>query len=78
MTHEDLPTTISVQVAARLLGISPSSCYRAVRGGSFPTAAHQVNGRYVVATRPLLEFLGLETLPEWGHTEIDTDTPQAA
>lgn len=27
---------------------------------------------------PLLEFLGLETLPEWAHTETDTDTQRAA
>ncbi|MDK8819042.1 helix-turn-helix domain-containing protein [Corynebacterium amycolatum] len=72
------PPTIPVPVAARLLGMSKSSVYRAIRTGNFPTAAHQVNGRYVIATRPLLEFLGLETLPEWAHTETDTDTPRAA
>lgn len=78
MAFEELPPTISVQVASRLLGISPSSGYRAIRCGNFPTAAHQVNGRYVIATRPLLEFLGLETLPEWAHAETDTDTQRAA
>lgn len=72
------PPTIPAPVAARLLGMSKSSVYRAIRCGNFPTAAHQVNGRYVIATRPLLEFLGLETLPEWAHTETDTDTQRAA
>ncbi len=46
------PPTIPAPVAARLLGMSKSSVYRAIRSGNFPTAAHQVNGRYVIATRP--------------------------
>ncbi|MBC6821450.1 helix-turn-helix domain-containing protein [Corynebacterium sp. LK33] len=78
MTSPEIIATTPVSVAARLLGMSESSVYRAIRTGNFPTAAHRVNGRYVIATRPLLEFLGLETLPEWAHTETDTDTQRAA
>ena len=63
MTYEEPPITISVQVAGRLLGMSVASVYRAIRSGDFPTPARKVNGRYIIATKPLLDFLGLDELP---------------
>lgn len=58
------PATISVPRAAQLLGISASGAYTAARAGKFPTKVIQIGGRYVVPTKPLLELLGLDELPE--------------
>lgn len=70
-----IQATVSADVAGRLLGMSVASVYRAIRSGDFPTTAHRVNGRYIIAKKPLLDFLGLDELP----TEVtSTDTPQAA
>lgn len=58
------PATVSVSRAAELIGIGRSSAYQAARNGSFPTKIIQIGGRYVVPTKPLLELLGLDELPE--------------
>lgn len=57
------PATVSIPVAANLLGISRSSAYEAARTGKFPTPVLKINGRYVVPTKPLLDALGLDELP---------------
>lgn len=57
------PPTITIPVAAELLGISASSAYAAVRDGKFPVKVIQISGRYVIPTKPLLELLGLDELP---------------
>jgi excisionase family DNA binding protein len=53
----ELPPTISVQHAARLLGVSRSSAYRAAARGQLPTITF--GRRLLVPTRPLLELLGV-------------------
>lgn len=58
MTLPNSPT-VSIRVAAELLGIGSSTAYAAARDGKFPTKIIRINGRYVVPTRPLLELLGL-------------------
>ncbi|MCG7235247.1 AlpA family transcriptional regulator [Corynebacterium sp. ACRQP] len=55
--------TVSIPVAADLLGISRSGAYNAARAGKFPTPVLKINGRYVVPTKPLLDALGLDELP---------------
>ncbi|MGJ4070747.1 helix-turn-helix transcriptional regulator [Corynebacterium macclintockiae] len=70
--------TIPAPVAARLLGMSKASVYRAIQEGTFPTPSSKVGGRYLIATRPLLDFLGMDTLPDWAHDDTDTPTPQSA
>lgn len=57
------PATVSIPVAANLLGIGRSSAYEAARNGKFPTPVLKINGRYVVPTKPLLDALGLDELP---------------
>jgi excisionase family DNA binding protein len=52
-----LPPTISVQHAARLLGVSRSAAYRAAARGQLPTITF--GRRLLVPTRPLLELLGV-------------------
>lgn len=59
-----MPTTISVPRAAGVLGVSPSSAYRAIHEGSFPVKAIKIGkGRYVIPTKPLLDLIGLDELP---------------
>lgn len=54
----DLPLTLGVERAARLVGIARSSMYAAVKRGDVP--ATRINGRTVVLTVPLLKQLGVE------------------
>jgi excisionase family DNA binding protein len=53
----ELPPTISVEHAARLLGVSRSSAYRATASGQLPTISF--GRRLLVPTSRLLEMLGL-------------------
>lgn len=59
-----MSATITAPVAARLLGMSTASVYRSIRDGAFPTPARQINGRYVIPAKPLLDFLGIDELPD--------------
>jgi excisionase family DNA binding protein len=53
----ELPLTISVERAARLLGVSRSAAYRAAASGQLPTITF--GRRLLVPTSRLLEMLGL-------------------
>ena len=53
----ELPPTISVGHAARLLGVSRSAAYRAAASGQLPTITF--GRRLLVPTSRLLEMLGL-------------------
>jgi excisionase family DNA binding protein len=53
----ELPTTISVGHAAKLLGVSRSAAYRAAASGQLPTITF--GRRLLVPTSRLLEMLGL-------------------
>jgi excisionase family DNA binding protein len=53
----DFPPTISVEHAAKLLGISRSTAYRAVAAGQLPSL--RLGRRIYVPTAPLLTMLGL-------------------
>jgi excisionase family DNA binding protein len=53
----ELPATISVEHAAKLLGVSRSAAYRAAASGQLPTIAF--GRRLLVPTSRLLEMLGL-------------------
>ena len=54
----ELPLTISVAHAARLLGVSRSAAYRAAASGQLPTITF--GRRLLVPTSRLLEMLGLQ------------------
>lgn len=54
---DELPLTISVEHAARLLGVSRSAAYRAAASGQLPTITF--GRRLLVPTSRLLEMLGL-------------------
>jgi excisionase family DNA binding protein len=53
----ELPPTISVEHAAKLLGLSRSAAYRAAASGQLPTITF--GRRLLVPTSRLLEMLGL-------------------
>jgi excisionase family DNA binding protein len=59
IAHElaELPPTLSIERAAKLLGLSRSSAYRAAATGQLPTLAF--GRRLLVPTFRLLEMLGL-------------------
>lgn len=56
--------TLTLPEAAALLGIGRTSSYAAARDGNFPVPVIKIGGRYVVPTKPLLDLLGLDELPE--------------
>lgn len=53
----ELPPTVSVEHAAKLLGVSRSAAYSAAARGELPTIAF--GRRRLVPTRRLLQLLGL-------------------
>ncbi|MHA2789683.1 helix-turn-helix transcriptional regulator [Corynebacterium sp. S7] len=61
-----IPTTptITLTEAAEILGVAKSTAYQAAREGTFPVKLGRVGTRYIVPTKPLLEFLGLDNAPE--------------
>ncbi len=58
MNLDDLPPTLAIEEAGRLLGLGRSSAYRAARRGELPTL--QFGRRLVVPTMRLLRLLGAE------------------
>ena len=54
----ELPPTLSIERAAKLLGLSRSSAYRAAANGQLPTLAF--GRRLFVPTVRLLEMLGFQ------------------
>lgn len=58
-----MPSTISINEAAKILGIAASTAYKLVREDQFPVPTLKFGGRILVPTKPLLEALHLEELP---------------
>jgi hypothetical protein len=56
---EDLPPTVPLQVASRILGIGRDHAYELVRSGSYPVRVMKSNGRIKVSKFDLLAFLGV-------------------
>ncbi|MEI7827629.1 MAG: helix-turn-helix domain-containing protein [Euryarchaeota archaeon] len=56
--HKDEALTLSVEHAARLIGISRASAYRLVRSGEL--RAVRVGRRVLVLKKPLMEMLEAE------------------
>ena len=55
LTAPDAPATVTVEQAARILGVSRGAAYRAVRAGEIP--AIRVGRRIIVPVRALDELL---------------------
>ena len=56
--HKEEAMTLSVEHAARLIGVSRSTAYRLVRDGELPSI--KVGRRVLVLKKPLMEMLGAE------------------
>jgi excisionase family DNA binding protein len=59
--EDDLPPTVSVEEAGRLLGLSRRSAYRAVERGELPVL--RFGRRLLVPTAKLLVMLGVRSGP---------------
>lgn len=62
MTYQ--PAVLTVAEAANLLNVSPATAYRNISLDKFPTPVIKTGGRIVVPTKPLLDLLGLDKLPD--------------
>lgn len=56
--------TIGLLEAAAILGIGRSTAYQSVSKDEFPVPVIRIGSRIVVPTKPLLDLLGLDELPE--------------
>jgi excisionase family DNA binding protein len=56
--HKDEAITLSVEHAARLIGISRTTAYRMVQSGELP--AVRVGRRVLILKKPLMEMLEAE------------------
>jgi hypothetical protein len=55
---EDLPPTVPLQVASRILGIGRDHAYELARSGKYPVRVLESKGRYKVSKFDLLTHLG--------------------
>ncbi|QFG26968.1 helix-turn-helix domain-containing protein [Actinomadura sp. WMMB 499] len=63
MSHDELlalPTTISVETAARAIGLGRTRAYELARRGEFPCKVVRIGTRYRVVTVDLRRLLGIE------------------
>lgn len=64
---ERIPPALTAQQAALLLGVSKQTVYRAHQAGELQGV--RLQGRLVIAAKPLLEALGWEAPPPASHDE---------
>jgi len=55
---QDLPPTVPLQVASRILGIGRDHGYELARSGTYPVRVLESNGRFKVSKFDLLTYLG--------------------
>jgi hypothetical protein len=56
----DLPATVDLMTAARILGIGRTTAYKLAGAGEFPCRVERVGGSYRVPSCGLLAYLGLD------------------
>jgi hypothetical protein len=54
-----LPVMVTLERAARALGIGRTKDYELAQVDQFPVTVRRVGSRYLVPTAPLLRFLGI-------------------
>ncbi|MGH8935556.1 MAG: helix-turn-helix domain-containing protein [Acidimicrobiia bacterium] len=59
----DQAATLSVESAARLLGVSRNAAYESISRGEFPVPILRCGRRILVPKLPLFEALGLNSEP---------------
>jgi hypothetical protein len=55
---EDLPPTVPLQVASRILGIGRDHSYELAKAGTYPVRVLESKGRFKVSKFDLLAYLG--------------------
>jgi hypothetical protein len=60
MKQMTLPTTISVETAARAIGLGRTRAYQLARRGEFPCKVIRIGASYRVVTVDLRRLLGIE------------------
>lgn len=63
MSHDELlalPTTVSVETAARAIGLGRTRAYELARRGKFPCKVIRIGTSYRVVTADLRRLLGIE------------------
>ncbi len=68
----DLPPTVDIETAARILGCGRTLAYDLVKRGEFPCRVLRLGKRYLVPTAGLLDTLGLYA-GNASRTRGDTD-----
>lgn len=56
-----MKTTVTKREAAALLGTSVRTLDTWLVDGRFPTTHHKAGGKWIIPTRPLLQYLGIPT-----------------
>lgn len=72
----DLPLTLTIEEAARYLGISRSTAYRLAAVDDLPVPVLQIGRSCRVPTAPLLELLGLPTTTPHSDSAAQSDETQ--
>ncbi len=75
MQSAEIPTTITIQQAGRLIGLSRSAAYRAANRGQIPSM--KSGRRWFVPVRPLADMLGLELAEAMALIDFDEPTGDA-
>ncbi|RAG83814.1 DNA-binding protein [Streptacidiphilus pinicola] len=65
----DLPPTLSLTAAARLLGVGRTTAYALVHRSQFPCPTFKVGHQHRISTAVLLQFLGVSV------SEAETSAP---
>jgi excisionase family DNA binding protein len=74
----DLSTTVSVEVAGALLGISRTTAYRLAASGEFPVSVLKVGRQLRVPTALLADVLGLRQDEVSDRVEVVVRKPAEA
>lgn len=54
----DLPPTLPIQTASKILGIGRNRTYELIKAGRYPVRVLDVGGRFRVSRYDLLDYLG--------------------
>jgi len=67
---EQLPPTVGLLTAARMLGVGRTAAYELVRTGTWPTPVLRLGRAIRIPTAPLLVALGVHPRPSSGTSRI--------
>lgn len=68
----NLPITLDIVTAGRLLGIGRTTALRLARAEQFPCRVLRIGSQWRVPTADLLALLGLPTHPDTATSDVDS------